>query len=82
MTGLLVPVGILNPIRAVLGIHHHRFNLFVKRSSGRIVQSEAGGAGTKQELEATKNLGRAGKFWMIRRFTSARIVPADAGALE
>src|SRR5712672_654048 len=26
-------VGILNPIRAVVGIHNHRFNLFVKRSS-------------------------------------------------
>jgi len=33
MTGPFVPVGILNPIRAVVGIHHQRFNLFVKRSS-------------------------------------------------
>ncbi len=33
MTGPFVPVGILNPIRAVVGIPHHRFNLFVKRSS-------------------------------------------------
>ena len=33
MTGPLVPVGMLNLIRAVLGIHHHRFNLSVKRSS-------------------------------------------------
>ena len=33
MTGPFVPVGILNPIRAVVGIHNHRFNLFVKRSS-------------------------------------------------
>ena len=34
MTGPLVPVAMLNLIRAVLGIHHHRFNLSVKRSSG------------------------------------------------
>src|SRR5258708_5636521 len=34
MTGPLVPVGMLNLIRGVLGIHHHRFNLSVKRSSG------------------------------------------------
>jgi hypothetical protein len=33
MTGLPVPGGTLNPIRAVLGIHHHRFDLFVKCSS-------------------------------------------------
>src|SRR5882672_2842905 len=32
MTGPLVPVGMLNLIRGVLGIHHHRFNLSVKRS--------------------------------------------------
>jgi len=32
MTGLPVPVGTLNLIRAVLGIHHHRFDLFVKCS--------------------------------------------------
>src|SRR5260370_30335051 len=32
MTGPLVPVGMLNLIRVVLGIHHHRFNLSVKRS--------------------------------------------------
>ena len=32
MTGPLVPVGMLNLIRAVLGIHRHRFNLSVKRS--------------------------------------------------
>src|ERR1700674_2548430 len=32
ITGLPVPVRTLNPIRAVLGIHHHRFNLFVKCS--------------------------------------------------
>src|SRR4029077_5757741 len=29
-----VPVTILNPIRAVLGIHNHRFNLFGKCSNG------------------------------------------------
>src|SRR6266403_5010188 len=36
MTGPFVPVRILNPIRAVVGIPHHRFNLFVKcsRSTG------------------------------------------------
>jgi hypothetical protein len=34
MTGPFVPVGILNLIRAVVGIPHHRFNLFVKCSSG------------------------------------------------
>jgi hypothetical protein len=33
MTGPFVPVGILNPIRAVVGIPHHRFNLFVECSS-------------------------------------------------
>ena len=33
MTGPFVPVGILNPIRAVMGIHNQRFNLFVKCSS-------------------------------------------------
>jgi hypothetical protein len=33
MTGPLIPVGILNPIRAVVGIPDHRFNLFVKCSS-------------------------------------------------
>jgi putative SOS response-associated peptidase YedK len=33
MTGLPVPVGTLNLIRAVWGIHHHRFDLFVKCSS-------------------------------------------------
>ncbi len=32
MTGPFVPVAMLNLIRAVLGIHHHRFNLSVKRS--------------------------------------------------
>jgi len=36
MTGPFVPVGILNPIRAVVGIHNQRFNLFVKRSSADI----------------------------------------------
>jgi hypothetical protein len=35
MTGPFVPVGILNLIRAVVGIPHHRFNLFVKCSSPR-----------------------------------------------
>ncbi len=33
MTGPFVPVAMLNLIRALLGIHHHRFNLSVKRSS-------------------------------------------------
>jgi hypothetical protein len=33
MTGLPVLVGTLNLIRAVLGIHPHRFDLFVKCSS-------------------------------------------------
>jgi hypothetical protein len=33
MTGPFVPVGILNPIRAVVGIPHYRFNLFVECSS-------------------------------------------------
>jgi hypothetical protein len=33
ITGPFVPVGILNLIRAVVGIPHHRFNLFVKCSS-------------------------------------------------
>ena len=33
MTGPFVPVRILNPIRAVVGIPHHRFNLFAKCSS-------------------------------------------------
>jgi hypothetical protein len=28
-----------------------------------------------------KNLSRAGKFWMFRRFTSARFFPAEAGAI-
>jgi hypothetical protein len=32
MTGPFVPVGILNPIRAVVGIPHYRFNLFVECS--------------------------------------------------
>jgi hypothetical protein len=32
MTGPFVPVGMLNPIRAVVGIHNQRFNLFVKCS--------------------------------------------------
>src|SRR4029077_16627477 len=32
ITGPLVPVTILNPIRAVMGIHNHRFNLFGKCS--------------------------------------------------
>src|SRR5258707_3198477 len=32
ITGPFVPVAMLNLIRAVLGIHHHRFNLSVKRS--------------------------------------------------
>jgi hypothetical protein len=36
MTGPFVPVGILNLIRAVLGIPHHRFNLFVKCSRNAI----------------------------------------------
>jgi len=36
MTGPFVPVGILNPIRAVVGIPHHRFNLFVKCSSPEV----------------------------------------------
>jgi hypothetical protein len=36
MTGLPVPVGTLNLIRAVWGIHHHRFDLFVKCSSRHI----------------------------------------------
>ncbi len=35
MTGPFVPVAMLNLIRAVLGIHHHRFNLSVKRSSAQ-----------------------------------------------
>jgi hypothetical protein len=33
-------------------------------------------------VQATKILGRASKFWMIRRFTSARNIPASAGALH
>jgi hypothetical protein len=33
MTGPFLPVAMLNLIRGVLGIHHHRFNLSVKRSS-------------------------------------------------
>jgi hypothetical protein len=40
MTGLPVPVGTLNLIRAVLGIHHHRFDLFVKCSSGLRLSDE------------------------------------------
>ena len=39
MTGPLVPVGMLNLIRRVLGIHHHRFNLSVKRSSPRFTRA-------------------------------------------
>src|SRR5713101_4845105 len=38
MTGPFVPVAMLNLIRAVLGIHHHRFNLSVKRSSNHAVE--------------------------------------------
>jgi transposase len=43
MTGPLVPVGILNLIRAFVGIPHHRFNLSVKcsRRSGLIVGRRA-----------------------------------------
>jgi hypothetical protein len=33
MTGLHIPVEVLNLIRAVMGIHNRRFNLFVKCSS-------------------------------------------------
>ena len=32
MTGLHIPVEVLNLIRAVMGIHNRRFNLFVKCS--------------------------------------------------
>jgi hypothetical protein len=35
MTGPFVPVAMLNLIRALLGIHLHRFNLSVKRSKAR-----------------------------------------------
>ena len=38
MTGPFVPVRIFNPIRAVVGIPHHRFNLFVKCSSKLILK--------------------------------------------
>src|SRR6267142_2253147 len=41
ITGPFVPVAMLNLIRAVLGIHHHRFNLSVKRSRLRIVGSDS-----------------------------------------
>jgi len=47
MTGPFVPVAMLNLIRALLGIHHHRFNLSVKRSRGvrpsRSLRDGAGG---------------------------------------
>jgi hypothetical protein len=36
---------------------------------------------TGQE-QTTQNLSHAGKFWMFCRFTSARVVPADAGAIN
>jgi hypothetical protein len=39
MTGPFVPVGILNPIRAFVGIPHHRFNLSVKCASLHCVLS-------------------------------------------
>ena len=38
--------------------------------------------GPNRRLQTIKILGGAGKFRMIRRFTSARSVPASAGALR
>jgi hypothetical protein len=35
-----------------------------------------------RHLQATNILSHAGKFWMIRRFTSARGIPANAGAFH
>jgi hypothetical protein len=43
MTGPFVPVRILNPIRAVVGIPHHRFNPFVECSSVREIKKRTTG---------------------------------------
>ena len=59
------------------GLGHPRkpfggLSLTDRRSHWKIFPPEAGGAGTKQDIRQQKNLSRAGKFWMIRQFTSAR----------
>jgi hypothetical protein len=56
MTGPFLPVAMLNLIRGVLGIHHHRFNLSVKRSRDRYLK----GGDAPAAPSPAKPLGAAG----------------------
>jgi hypothetical protein len=58
MTGPFVPVGILNPIRAVVGIPRHRFNLSVKCSRARRKVTERVGRGCAQKQPASRGASR------------------------
>jgi len=55
MTGPFVPVRILNPIRAVVGIPHHRFNLFVK-CSRKFTNAIREAVARKSAIEGTLSL--------------------------
>ncbi|SRR5260370_1417669 len=74
MTGPLVPVGMLNLIRAVLGIRHHRFNLSVKRSNiaHMIAAIQTGRAMTDVSL---LHRPRSIACFISRRMDEARLGP-------
>src|SRR5712671_6024211 len=74
MTGPLVPVGMLNLIRGVLGIHHHRFNLSVKRSSTiKIAHTTGADAETyeKRKAEQERSARRCLVFYRDRSTDNA-----------
>src|SRR5258707_14104206 len=91
MTGPFVPVAMLNLIRAVLGIHHHRFNLSVKRSSGEIDRAIADYDRTIEldPMDADAHVGRGRARYQKKDYAAAiadydaalRLVPDDVEAL-
>src|SRR5260370_8403134 len=79
MTGPFVPVATLNLIRAVLGIHHHRFNLSVKRSRG---MSSVEKDDSRDQLNWGEEI--SGEFFVTGRNPAnrARCAPPAASVLE
>src|SRR5260370_41483256 len=87
MTGPFVPVAMLNLIRAVLGIHHHRFNLSVKRSRRRLAllgccQPCAASAAAWAAQKKARDKGRGQCVMVLITRGSLRVIGADGALIE
>src|SRR6266852_4890270 len=79
MTGPFVPAEMLNLIRAVLGIHHHRFNLSVKRS--RILSAVFGLSSVRSSQKAPHQLYKPSIMIIGSGFRLAKLLALSSVSL-